>query len=275
MKGGPPLEGLTMGTLTALAAIRRYIKTHPDVTATQAAIALQEIDADLAGCNFGKAVHLHTVLPHALSFEPMEEGARVAIRFLINRNKPFWVRSFPFGRQRVLPLLDEYEIQCFRAAELFDDPPSLAVVQWWDDIATTVRAELDGELLAQGRDAEVLTLDYEAKRLTSLGLDVTPHWTSIEDNNAGYDIKSYDPGDIEPVARQIEVKSSFQKPPRFHLTRKQWETALKFGDRYFFYIWEMPQNIRHERTVEEVRTHIPQDQAEGEWQEVIIALTDA
>ena len=91
---------------------------------------------------------------------------------------------------------------------------------------------------------------------------------SIEDNTAGYDIQSFDPGTEGPVARLIEVKSTIASPLRFWLTRNEWETAKKFGAAYSFHIWDLQGPQLHERTANEILPHIPTDNERGRWANV-------
>jgi hypothetical protein len=95
---------------------------------------------------------------------------------------------------------------------------------------------------------------------------------SIEDNTVGYDILSFDPGEVEPIAKLVEVKS-FLGQRRFYVTRNEWNTAIKFGSSYVFHIWDMQTATVHEKTVQQVLSQIPSDGQGGRWSEAIIQLT--
>jgi hypothetical protein len=71
----------------------------------------------------------------------------------------------------------------------------------------------------------------------------------------------------------IEVKSSTQNPPRIILTRNEWDAAVRFGDAYVFHVWRLPAQDLIERSVTEIKMHIPDDHGQGRWREVEIALT--
>jgi hypothetical protein len=182
--------------------------------------------------------------------------ARIRIRPANSAGRtPAWIRYIPRGRLRLLDQLTRDEKQCFRAAYLLDNPPLDEVVDWWDELCAWSRAEGDQARLLRSRAAERLSLVREEQRLNSLGIDRKPYWIAIDDNGAGYDIRSYDRGDVEPVTRVIEVKSSISSPLRFIVTRNEWEKALKFGSAYHFHVWDMtatPPRL-YERTVEQVQ----------------------
>ena len=182
------------------------------------------------------------------------------------------LKGFPYGRERVAGLLERDEAQCFRAAGLFDEPPSPEVVLWWDRFAQTVRVEIDDRLLLQGREAERLSLAHERDRLKMLGVAREPRWMAIENNAAGFDILSFDKGPVEPISRLIEVKSSTHNPPRIILTRNEWEAATRFGESYIFHIWTLPVQALIERSVAQMIEHIPLDRGSGEWGTVEIAM---
>ena len=128
--------------------------------------------------------------------------------------------------------------------------------------------------MKQAREAEQLTMEYEIKRLTALGIDIPPIWKGLDDNWAGYDVLSYDPGPFGPVNRMIEVKSTINSPLRFMLTRNEWDKAVELAAAYLFHIWDMAKvpPILYERRVAEVAPHIPSDNAKGKWRNAEIPL---
>ncbi len=83
-------------------------------------------------------------------------------------------------------------IKIFFAAGLMEDPPVTSVVRWWDDVAGHARLITDIEKMNQGRDAELLSMNFECERLVGLGIEKQPVWTGLDDNYAGYDILTYD-----------------------------------------------------------------------------------
>lgn len=262
----------TMGALNAVLAIRRHLSAYPSVDPFAAVASIRSIDADFAASDFEAGLDLHSLLPNTISFGDPVNGLREAIFFLVMRHRPIWCRQFRLGRRHVQASLERDELQCFRAAGLLDEPPSKEASDWWDDTTQALHAIRNAELLAQARIAERLSLDHERKRLGDLGISLEPEWIAIEDNTVGYDIRSYDPGPVQPVNRLIEVKSSTANPPSVILTRNEWRIADSTRGAYRFHFWDLKNEVLYERTVEEVEPHIPLDRGSGAWKSVEIAL---
>ena len=266
----------SMSALSALIALRAYLKTHSDADSATAATAIRRSNVDCAGGDFEAALDLHEILEHHIDFDNIQADLRTALRFLILHHRPWWMRAIPFGRDRLAsaigPDVDigRNELQCLRSAGLFDEPPLDDAVAWWDELAHLVRASQDEQRLLQGRHAERLSLAYERARLQELGIEGEPRWMSIEDNGAGYDIQSFDTGAYAPINKLIEVKSSMLRPNRMFITRNEWNAALKYRDNYVFHLWDMPAGVLKEYTVGEIAKSIPVDCGAGCWKEVEI-----
>ena len=270
---------LSMSAFNALAAVRRYLVTYPEVEPTSAATSIQRNDADFSGSDFDAALSLHSLLPADLVFREFQPDLRMAIKLVIFHHRPWWIQAAPYGRERLVSAIGREvgegrdELQSLRAAGLFDEFPSTDVVAWWDELGHLVRLEKEQQLLQQGREGERLTLAHERSRLRKLGIRLEPKWISIEDNLAGYDILSFDTGPVAPVHRLIEVKSSSRDIPHIFISRNEWEAALRYGDRYVFHVWHLPTQILIERTVAEIQLNIPIDQGSGRWTDVEIVLS--
>lgn len=256
----------TMSALTALRGLRLYLAAHPEVSPEAAASSLPAIDSDFACVDVANGLSLHLSLPMTITFDDPSDGFREAIAALIDLNRPWWLRLATIGREKLRVALHELEEQSFRSAGLFEHPPSREVINWWDRVAQKAREEVDLQKLRAGRDAELLSLDYEVARLERLGIDLTPVLVSLDDNSAGYDLRSYDVGLIEPTNRLIEVKSSSRVVPKVFITRNEWESALRFGSSYVFHIWKMPEATLIVRSVSDMAQHIPLDQGRGNWE---------
>lgn len=166
------------------------------------------------------------------------------------------------------------DLDVFSAAGLLSNPPSEKVVAWWDDILGHARLAVDIEKMAQARKAESLTIDREKKRLVEIGIERLPEWKGLDDNYAGYDVLSFDLKDGAEINIMIEVKSTVASPLRFYLSRNEWNTADQIGEAYKFHVWNMavdPPQL-YERTVEQVRPHIPSDNEKGKWSNAEIPL---
>lgn len=259
-----------MSAFYAVGGLRRYIRDHPDSSPEQAAISLRSSDADFAAADFTGGIRLHEQLPDDIDFVDARLSIRKGLTVLIHRHLPMWSKFFPYGRKRLAVALTQDELQTFKSAGLFEEHPSSGVVEWWDALATKMRALADEALNAQGREGEVLSLDYEQKRLSSHGIGEKPRWTAIEDNGAGYDITSYDPTPFGLKNRLIEVKTTTWNPPRMILSRREWDVAVKYGDAYFFHLWRLPSAELTVLSQADVAAHIPTDCGKGAWTEVEI-----
>lgn len=259
-----------MSAFVAVSGLRRYLRDHPGTPILDAAASLRKLDADFAAADFEGGLRLHEQLPETVDFSEPRDGIREGLTTLIQIHEPWWCRFFPYGRQRLATALTQDELQTFRSAGLFDEEPSLTVVEWWDAFAARMRALADEKLNAQGRHAEMLSLDYERKRLASLGIEESPRWIAVEDNGAGYDIQSYDATKYGPKNRLIEVKSSQRVPPRMILSRGEWDAAAKYGDVYFFHLWKFPAEELVVKSAAEIEIHIPKDVGQGRWTDVEI-----
>jgi hypothetical protein len=111
------------------------------------------------------------------------------------------------------------------------------------------------------------------KQLKRLGLEILPVWQGLDDNFAGYDILSYEREGDGVCNKLIEVKSTIASPPRFIVTRNEWEKAMT-SERYIFHIWDMTKSpaVLYIKTTEEVKPHIPNDNEKGEWKTAQIPL---
>ena len=191
------------------------------------------------------------------------------------RHRQVWARIITRGRRTFAQKLARDEVQCFREAGLLVNPPTAEIISWWDNITAAVRLAIDQAKLERARKAEKLTLDHETRRLAQLGINRQPVWMAIEDNTAGYDVLSYDPGVFEPVNRLTEVKSTIASPLRFQLSRHEWNIAREIGEQYHFHIWDLqavPPRL-FERTVKEIEPHIPHDRERGQWKEAKIPVS--
>jgi len=196
---------------------------------------------------------------------------RVCIEQLLVRN-PTWARLAGLGRKKFVFKLEVDQRKCFEFAGALRDPPDEVIINWWDDLVGGLRQAVDREKVRRARVAERLSFDHEVRRLHRLNLQRSPEWVAFEDNTVGYDIRSYDPGEIEPIARLIEVKSTIASPLRFFLSRGEWKAALKYGDRYVFHIWDLRGPRLHELTVGDMVRKVPSDNGTGRWTTAEIPL---
>jgi uncharacterized protein DUF3883 len=267
-----PERLLSMSAFEAAFVLRRFRLLNPTYQDEQLIESIRSVRADFYPNDYDAGLALERIIPASLDGTSDVDYFKAAIEGVINTHQPLWVRLAPVGREYVLRAVSINGTQCFRNAGLLETPPGREVSDWWDALAARVRNEKDVQLLNQGREAERRSLEFERRRLRALGIDREPRWVSIEDNNAGYDILSYEPGAIEPINKIIEVKSSTQEPPRIIVTRGEWNAALTYGDAYVFQVWGVGAIEPIEINVASMAAHVPLDQGVGSWLKVQITI---
>lgn len=255
----------SMSAFEALRIVRLRSVDYQELSFEAVAQVISQVEADGAAHDFEAARALDELLPAEIPCDEDVEFYRHCIRAAIVAHKPFWVRAIPHGRKRFADNISQDERQCFASAGLLELVPASGVIQWWDEVAAESRMLNDGSKMTQARAAERLSIEFETRRLTTLGIDLQPEWTAIEDNHAGYDIRSYDLGETGPVTRVLEVKSSIASPLRFYVTHNEWQECLKRGAAYHFHIWDMRNERLYERSAAEIEPHIPANRGGGRW----------
>lgn len=264
----PCFEGLRL--------LRRYILRHPQMAIPELLTMIEQVEADAQSLDLEASVHLSTLVEIDC---PLDGHLfyQSCIKAVLVKHQPLWARAMRSGRRRFVQTLDPNDQDVFAAAGLMDDPTPDHVVVWWDAIYGHARLMTDQEKMAQGRSAEILTLRHERERLASLGIAREPLWPGFDDNYAGYDVLSYDHGPTGLQNRLIEVKSTSVSPLRFFLSRGEWKKAEQTGDAYVFHVWDMnkqPPDL-HIRTVQDVKPHIPSDNGNGQWNNVLVPVGSA
>ena len=163
-----------------------------------------------------------------------QENFRVSLKNMIANQRPAWLRLAPSGRERFLNGLSIEIAQSFRIAALSRDM-SNEVIAWWDEISSLARLSIDERKAELGRIAE--RRSFEREKLLLSDCDVVPIWVSVEDNGAGYDIKTWredNSGGTKP--HYIEVKSS-STSTRFFLSRGEWKFAEQNRDSWSLDFW--------------------------------------
>ena len=253
----PSFEGLRV--------IRKRLLESPNSSVESIVAAIKLTEADAVSLDLEASSELHDMVA---TCELDGHGFyRHCIRGIVLARFPVWVKTIRRGRQVFAAKLEKDDHTIFENAGLLVNPPTPDVVEWWDTIGHEVRLETDLEKMAQARVAEKLTWDAEKVRLLGLGIETDPVWIGLDDNTAGYDVLSYEPGIPENTNKLIEVKSTTTLPLRFYVTRNEWNQALKSKDAYFFHVWDMRKNpaTLYVRTVAQVEPHIPTDNEKGKW----------
>jgi Domain of unknown function (DUF3883) len=254
-----------MPAFEGLREIRRRFYESPQTNLADIISAIRLTEADASSLDLEASCELHAIV------EVCELDGygfyRHCIRAVVLSRFPIWVKTIRLGRQVFAAKLEEDDHTIFQNAGLLVSPPSADVVEWWDTVGHEIKLETDLEKMAQARAAEKLSWDFEKQRLLSLGIEKDPVWVGLDDNTAGYDVLSYEPGAPEITNKLIEVKSTVASPLRFYVTRNEWNQAQKAKDTYFFHVWDMQKvpAVLYVRTVEQVKPHIPSDNEKGRW----------
>ena len=263
----------TLSAFEGVRLIRKYTAKRLDCTIAELISTIERIEADARNLDLSAGIYLHELIDDGCLLEG-NYFYQTCITAVIAKHPPSWCKAMRNGRRRFLDSLQQNERDVFNAAGLLLEPPPLTVVLWWDEVVGIARMITDIEKMKQAREAEALTMECERRRLKSLRIDKEPEWKGLDDNFAGYDVLSYDPGEFAPTNRMIEVKSTTASPLRFIITRNEWEQAIRFGSAYHFHIWDMQQAPPrlYERTSTQIALHIPSDNEDGKWKTAEIPL---
>ncbi|MBF9045465.1 DUF3883 domain-containing protein [Rhodobacterales bacterium HKCCE4037] len=256
----------SLSCFEGLRLLRRYMAMHPSLPVPELLQIIDSVEADARSLDMEASVYLSEIVDHDC---PLDGHLfyQNCIKGVLLRHQPIWAKQMREGRARFVRRLDPNDQDVFKAAGLLKDPTPRHVVRWWDMVSGFTRLVVDQEKMEQGREAELLTLAYERKRLSTEGIDREPEWPGFDDNWAGYDVLSYDRSPSGIVNKLIEVKSTKRSPMGFIVTKHEWQQAQRAGDRYVFHIWDMNEDPPklYIRTVAEVKPHIPENKGKGLW----------
>ena len=259
-----------MGAFLAFLELRQYCAQHPEISLLEAETSVKTLKGSAIGLDFPRAMVLVEHLDESKKWDATRTGLRRFVGEWVRLTQPYWLRFVPYGRESVRPALSSDEAQCFREAGLLDETPDNDAIQWWDDIATLVRGEVDARKMERARLAERLSYEYELNRIATLGIDRAPKWMSLEDNSLGYDILSYDVSAGEIINLLIEVKSTLSDT--IILTRGEWANAESAPDKTRFHVWKLPGQEFHEINASSIAPHIPLEKGRGMWLDLEIKL---
>jgi hypothetical protein len=281
MNSDIPFERLfSMPAFEGLRVLRIHKNNQPNLATQDLVQLVLKVEPDAQSLDLNAAGNLLPLVEPTIP----NDGVvfyRACISAVLLGYPPVWLRVLTQGRSRFLQKLGRDEQSIFRQAALLDDLPDQVVLEWWDRITGRARLEGDQAKMEQARRAERMTIEKEKERLKELGIDLKPIWMGLEDNFAGYDVLSYEPGEpaptnLEPAPTNllIEVKSTTASPLRFILTRNEWEKAKDMERAYCFHIWDMQKDppILYIRSVAQVAPHIPADSEKGKWKQVEIPV---
>lgn len=259
---------LRPSVVSGLVRLRKRIAESPGLTADEARKVLLA-SYDNSGVDFDGAISMHEMISVGLTEGP---GIfRAAITMVVERSAPPWSALLRRGRD-ALRGLDPDTVACFDRAGAFAHIPEPDVLLWWDALAAKAYADRDLDLCTRGREAERRSLEYERLLIKDLPGAPTPVWRALDSNLAGYDVLSSMmlAGALRP--KLIEVKGSARLPLRFHVTRNEWDTAIRNPQTYFFQVWHLATDHMVELSVDEAKAHMPLDRGCGLWQDVVVDL---
>jgi hypothetical protein len=268
----------TISAFEGLRLLRGLLAEQPGLAIHECTAVLIARSPQASGYDLDAAVELHTMVRRDAP-DAHVGFYRECVMAVMIQSLPAWAKVMTIGRGRFIKSIrrDEYRDirSVFREAQLLADPPTMDDIRWWDEMKERVRTSKNLVTMERAREAERLSLEREMRELGKAGIDRSPEWTAIEDDTVGYDIKSYREiaGIIRPIL--IEVKSTIASPLRFNVSRNEWNQAASIGDAYRFHIWDLaPSPARlYEKSVEDVRPHIPVDSAQGEWTNVRVPVS--
>lgn len=163
--------------------------------------------------------------------------------------------------------------QALDSVGLLSEAPWVAA--FWDRVASEERRSLDEALLRLGREGEKLTIEHELARLSEAGRsDLKPEWVSINDNTAGYDVKSWhlQTDRVTPII--IEVKASSTRYAVVHVTRNEWQKALQNRDAWRMHVWQIESDraVLLEWGYGQLAEHVPLDYGRGRWEKFALSV---
>ena len=256
----------TLSCFEGLRLLRKYMSTHPALSNQDLLNLILEIEVDAHSLDMESSIYLSGLVQKECPLDG-RQFYQECIKAILLKHQPVWAKMMRQGRTRFFDKLNVNEQDVFTAAGLMVNPTPRIVVQWWDSVSGYARLFTDKGKMEQGREAEILSLQYERNRLSEIGIDLEPEWPGFDDNFAGYDVLSYDHSSTGITNKLIEVKSTTLSPMRFMLTRNEWEKAERAGNAYIFHIWDMNQSTPklHIRSQSDVAPHIPKDNGNGKW----------
>ena len=263
----------SLSCFEALRLLRKYKADYPDLPLSDLLAVIDNVEADARNLDMEASVYLTDLVDEGCSLDG-HFFYQSCIKGVLIKHQPIWAKLMRQGRKRFIKGLDPNDQDVFRAAGLIENPTPLYVVEWWDIMSGYTRLITDQEKMKQGRTAEILTLEFERRKLKEIGISQEPEWPGFDDNFAGYDVLSYTHGVSGITNILIEVKSTTVSPVRFIVSRNEWNKAEQAHNAYIFHVWDMNQSPPqlHVRSVADVAPHIPTDSGKGMWKHAEIPL---
>lgn len=191
----------------------------------------------------------------------------------LKKQEFIWLNRCFAGRRVLIDSLDNESLNslkfksCINESGVGLENNSENTLRWWNELYDFFRSKNEKAIASYALDFEFKTKEFEDKRIKG-----NSEIVSVEDNGAGYDIRSWIDENKENYLC-IEVKSSV-KPmtqAKAFISRNQWTIADSLGESFMFYFWCQNQLAR--LSVEEVRKHVPLNANDGTWEKFNIPMT--
>jgi hypothetical protein len=250
-------------------AVSRQLATAPHEPVKTAVVRLKASYAT-AGLDFeGGREILDALGP---SVESTHKSYQLLIEMEVKRTVPAWLAILPRGRLAFRDVLAVDVHECFRRAGAFAERPTQDAIEFLDRLANAARAQANLSLVESGRMAERKSFDLEVTRCAAIAGAPPVEWVALDDNSAGFDIRSsrFVDGRVRP--KLIEVKSCRSDPLQMIVTRNEWQTACRNRDSFVVHLWDLATNQLHELSWEYLQLHLPVDQGNGRWDTATLIL---
>lgn len=243
-------------------AVSRQLASAPHEPVTTAVKRLKASYAT-AGLDFAGGIAILEALGPAV--ESAHESYQLLIEMEAKRSVPTWLAVLPRGRLAFRDVLTTDVQECFRRAGAFAEQPTQDAVEFLDRLANAARAQANLALVESGRTAERKSFDLEVVRCAAISGAPPVEWVALDDNSAGFDIRSSRHVDGRASPKLIEVKSCRSYPLQMIVTRNEWQTACRNRDSFVVHLWDLVADQLHELSWENLQFHMPVDQGNGRW----------
>ena len=261
---------LKMSTIEAclrIEAIRKVRETNDLLEAVQIA---KDSNSDSVAHDYEEAILVFQSGLNQLTSDSMQDRILEIVSHLVNSNDYPWKQFSHRGRKWVLEKLSPNELQSFKAAGLTEVQMRDQIREWWDCLTTNIKTD---SLDFAFREWEKRSFELEQKRLASEGCPMPCQWVALEDNFIGYDILTYQKTMNGWQKHYVEVKSSETGIFRFHLSYREARIAIRFPSNYSLHFWDTKSETLSVLSGSDLLAHLPVDQGQGKWQEVLVTLT--
>ncbi len=260
--GGSGSAWLRPSAVEGWRAVSRQLANAPHEPVAIAVVRLKASYAT-AGLDYAGGIAILEVLGPAT--ESAHKSYQALIEMEVKRSVPTWLAVLPRGRLAFRDVLPADAHECFRRAGAFAPRPTQDAVDFLDRLANAARAQANLDLVESGRSAERKSFDLEVVRCAAISGAPPVEWIALDDNSAGFDIRSSRSVDGRASPKLIEVKSCRSSPLQMIVTRNEWRTACRNRDSFVVHLWDLAADQLHELSWEYLQLHMPVDQGNGRW----------